>query len=100
MTATRERRTGRDNNRYNGGLSTTNDGRTLICCRDGSLLLYSRGVMAAHIGRLLRSDEIVHHVNEVVDDDRVENLQIVTRAEHLRMHFPALLAARHAKGLR
>jgi hypothetical protein len=38
------------------------------------------------IGRLLSRDEQVHHVNEDKDDNRVENLAIMTTAEHARLH--------------
>jgi hypothetical protein len=87
-------RHGAANNRYNGGLSAVRDGRVLICCRDGSLITYARGVMAGHIGRLLRSDELVHHINGDRTDDRIENLEIVTRAEHMNMHRADLMAGR------
>lgn len=85
---------GSKNPRYNGGLSTMHDGRTVICCRDGSIMYYYRGVMAAHIGRLLRRDEIVHHVNGDRTDDRIENLEITTRAEHINHHRDDLLQAK------
>jgi hypothetical protein len=49
-------------------------------------MLYSRGVMAAELGRLLTPEEIVHHRNRRTDDDRAENLQVVTRAEHMNLH--------------
>lgn len=81
------------NNRYNGGLCI-HKGRAMVCCRDGSTLWYSRALMAAHIGRLLRSDELVHHINGDGSDDRIENLQIVTRAEHINIHRDDLQAAR------
>jgi len=42
-----------------------------------------RMVMEEHIGRRLRDDEIVHHINAVRDDNRVENLTIVTRTNHI-----------------
>ena len=42
------------------------------------------------LGRLLNRElthlEIVHHINENRLDDRLENLQIVSRAEHIKIH--------------
>jgi hypothetical protein len=87
---------GAANNRYNGGLCIRDDGRCVINCRDGSLLYYYRGLMAAHIGRLLTSQEIVHHKNEDPSDDRIENLEIVTRAQHIDMHREQVTAGRRA----
>lgn len=77
---------GEANPRYNGGFSETPEGRTIVICRDGSYEFYYRAVMAAHIGRWPDSDELVHHVNEDHTDDRIENLQLVSRAEHARIH--------------
>lgn len=85
---------GRDNNRYNGGLCVRDDGRCVINCRDGSLLFFYRGLMAAHVGRLLRRDEIVHHKNGDPSDDRIENLEVMSRAEHINLHRLELTAAR------
>jgi hypothetical protein len=79
-------RYGADNNRFTGGLAVDSDGRTRINCRDGSWMHYSRGVMAAKLGRLLTPDEIVHHVNGDPSDDRIENLMLTDRAEHPRLH--------------
>lgn len=53
---------------------------------DGKQQLVSRVTMSRHLGRELGSDEIVHHINEDPFDNRVENLQLVTRAEHKRLH--------------
>lgn len=80
---------GKDNNRYNGGLSTC-DGRTIIVHRDGKhWTFWYRAIMEVHLGRELRSDEIVHHINGDPGDDRLENLQLMSRAEHLEVHRAA-----------
>lgn len=45
-----------------------------------------RLIMEEYLGRKLLSSEIVHHINENKLDNRIENLQIVSRAEHNRIH--------------
>ncbi|RYE54211.1 MAG: HNH endonuclease [Hyphomicrobiales bacterium] len=42
--------------------------------------------MEHHIGRLLRADEEVHHINGDKRDNRIENLQILSASEHARLH--------------
>lgn len=46
----------------------------------------SRVVMEEHLGRRLLSTEVVHHINRDPSDDRLENLQVVSHAEHKRIH--------------
>lgn len=46
-----------------------------------------RKVMEEKIGRLLSSNEIVHHKDHDKFNNSPENLEIMTRAEHARHHF-------------
>lgn len=79
-------RFGPTNHRYNGGICIRDDGRAVICGRDGSLRFFYRVIMEAHLGRALSSGEVVHHRNGDPSDDRLENLELMTRAAHIDHH--------------
>lgn len=45
-----------------------------------------RLVMEQYLGRRLRTDEYVHHINDDRYDNRIENLKIVDPVTHGRLH--------------
>lgn len=53
---------------------------------NNNYVLLHRVVMENHIGRLLTEDEVVHHLNEDKKDNRIENLEVMTKEEHSRHH--------------
>lgn len=44
-------------------------------------------VMEAYLGRRLRQNEVVHHKNHKRDDNRIENLEVMDRRCHSRLHM-------------
>ena len=43
-------------------------------------------VMEEKIGRYITRDEVVHHKNHIRNDNRLENLELMTFREHMKMH--------------
>jgi hypothetical protein len=75
----------------NGGKTKNKFGYVLVLapdhpnCGPSRYVKEHRLVMEKHLGRLLSSDEHIHHINGIKDDNRIENLMIMTNSEHLKL---------------
>lgn len=45
-----------------------------------------RLVVEENIGRYLITDEHIHHINGIKTDNRIENLQILSNSDHVKLH--------------
>lgn len=53
--------------------------------KDGYVLAH-RIVMENHLGRILRSNEIVHHIDGNKSNNDISNLMILTQSQHSKLH--------------
>ena len=84
---------GKNNPRWNGGKRIHQAGYILIKALDhptkhhDNYILEHRFVMEKYLGRLLKRNEIVHHINEDVSDNRIKNLMLFPNVTaHLNYH--------------
>lgn len=81
------------NYHWSGGRKLHSDGYILVYqplhpMRDANgFVLEHRLVYEKYVGRYLSSEEIIHHVNGNKTDNRIENLELMTRAEHALTHY-------------
>lgn len=60
--------------------------------KDGYVMLHTVLIERA-LGRYLNANEVVHHINHNKADNRIENLLLMDKKEHMAMH----MRERHAK---
>lgn len=82
---------GEDSSHWKGGITYDSYGYTLIRKPDHphsfrGYVFEHRLVMEQHIDRYLEPEEIVHHINEIKTDNRIENLFLTNRIDHPKEH--------------
>lgn len=87
---------GENNPIWKGGRTSTTDGYIYLLRRGHPMagkngyVLEHRLVMAEKLGRMLGGDEYVHHINGVKDDNRPENLTVVSGSDHKLLHVDVM----------
>jgi len=84
---------GSNNPKWRGGRIKMHGGRIAVyapnhpkaCLFGGTHILEYRLMAESKIGRYLRDDEIVHHINGDPTDNRPENLEVMTQSEHAKL---------------
>ena len=79
---TSKRITGKSNPRYRHGHKNGYE----MCKVNGSWKPTHRVIIEQHLGRKLKKDEVVHHINHDKLDNRLENLKVMTISEHIKYH--------------
>lgn len=72
---------------HKGGRTIHTDGYIMVLVPGtGKYVMEHRVVMAQHLGRPLLPTEVVHHRNHDKQDNRIENLELLTPTTHNHVH--------------
>jgi hypothetical protein len=83
---------GEKNNNWKGGLQNDGQGYIRVVAPNHPFAVYGkirqhRLVVEKNIGRILKKTEVVHHINAIRDDNRIENLYLFeSDYKHKKFH--------------
>jgi len=83
---------GEKNIRWNGGIRIDKQGYRHVLkfdhpfCDKAGYIPEHRLILEKKLGRYLTKDEVAHHINEVKNDNREENIMLMTDSEHKIYH--------------
>jgi hypothetical protein len=84
---------GSNNRAWNGGRFNNKAGYVFIYAPNHPRAKHNRAYVMEHIlvmelslGRFLKDKEVVHHINGIKDDNRIENLLLMNKSSHMTLH--------------
>lgn len=93
ISASAKGRRKRNDYQFGGHEKTRSDGYIKVyvpdhpnCTADGYVMKHIL-VVEQSIGRYLKPNECVHHINHIRNDNRLENLLLMTKHDHMSMHM-------------
>jgi hypothetical protein len=66
-------------------------------CNNNGYVPEHRFIMERVMGRYLLTNEVVHHKNHNRLDNRIENLEVMSKSDHSRLHMKKTMTRVHNK---